>query len=139
MRTHLGHETVHVHGPDQERVCGPSVGPQAMPGSSASAPSTDDSGEPDHDYTACPEVVILGQGTDGQLGFFRAPAAATFHCGHEISSSPGRSSIPYGPVPEGESPMNRAYFALLLAALSWGLALTTADAALAEISATDLL
>jgi drug/metabolite transporter (DMT)-like permease len=35
--------------------------------------------------------------------------------------------------------MNRAYVALLLAALSWGLALTTADAALAEISATDLL
>jgi len=35
--------------------------------------------------------------------------------------------------------MNRAYLALLLAALSWGLALTTADAALAEISATDLL
>lgn len=35
--------------------------------------------------------------------------------------------------------MNRAYVALLLSALSWGLALTTADAALAEISATDLL
>jgi drug/metabolite transporter (DMT)-like permease len=35
--------------------------------------------------------------------------------------------------------MNRAYVALLLAALSWGLALTAADAALAEISATDLL
>src|SRR4051794_35656388 len=35
--------------------------------------------------------------------------------------------------------MNRAYVALLLAALSWGLALTTADAALAGISATDLL
>lgn len=35
--------------------------------------------------------------------------------------------------------MNRAYLALLLAALSWGLALTAADAALDEISATDLL
>jgi drug/metabolite transporter (DMT)-like permease len=35
--------------------------------------------------------------------------------------------------------MNRAYVALVLAALSWGLALTAADAALAEISATDLL
>ena len=45
----------------------------------------------------------------------------------------------YGLVRNKVIPMNRATLALLLAMLAWGSSVTVADAALAELSAADLL